>query len=910
MLNIGAFAFANAWMLTALAVLPVLWWLLRVTPPAPRIIRFPAIRLLLRLKQEEETPAHTPLWLLLLRLLLVTLLILGLAHPLLNPRAGFPEDGPLVIVLDNDWAAAVHWQDRQAAVDALIDQAERNERPVVLLTTARPATGEPLLASGLLRAADARIQAQAIQPLPWSADRSAARDALLKLGLERDANIVWLSNGLEGTAAGAGQGAESFAEALASLGTLRVFGGDLGELPRLLRVPVAERGAFKTTLMRSHGRGAETVSVTASAGDGRVLAQREVSFSAGDREATLVLDLPAELRNRVERLSIQNEASAGATVLLDERWRRRPVGLIAGESPERDQPLLSELYYVERALSPYSEVRRGSVSDLLARELAVVVHTDAAPVTEDQRRDLADWVERGGLLIRFAGPRLSASADSLLPVKLRRGDRSFGGAMSWTRPEQLAPFGADSPFFALAVTSDVLISRQVLAEPAADLAQRTWARLEDGTPLVTSAPRGQGLIVLVHTTANMDWSNLPISGLFVDMLRRLIDLSGGVVADAGDQVLPPIETMDGFGRLRSAPATASGIAESEIETARPAPQHPPGLYGNSTVRRAFNLSPSIERLAPLGSLPAGAILESYSQPGEIDLRPVFLSAALLLALIDLLIALALRGLLPAMNRSAGAAAGALVLLMVAHPANAEQAAQNGDAYAISSTTVTRLAYVVTGDDAIDEVSRAGLSGLGRVLFRRTAVELGDPIGVAVEADELAFFPLLYWPVSGEQQELSRTAAERLTEYLRRGGTVLFDTRDQQEFNPRILGIRKLLRGLTVPPLEPVPPEHVLTKAFYLLQRFPGRWAGGRVWVERRGRTVNDGVSSVIIGSNDWAGAWAVDRAGRHMFAVVPGGEAQREQAYRFGVNVVMYALTGNYKADQVHVPTILRRLGQ
>jgi hypothetical protein len=108
----------------------------------------------------------------------------------------------------------------------------------------------------------------------------------------------------------------------------------------------------------------------------------------------------------------------------------------------------------------------------------------------------------------------------------------------------------------------------------------------------------------------------------------------------------------------------------------------------------------------------------------------------------------------------------------------------------------------------------------------------------------------------------------------------------------------------------VPADHILTKAFYLTQEFPGRFAGGRVWVERHGRGSNDGVSPIIIGGNDWAAAWAIDPEGRAVHAVVPGGQRQREMAYRFGVNLVMYALTGNYKADLVHVPALLERAGQ
>ncbi|MDO9125619.1 MAG: DUF4159 domain-containing protein, partial [Parvibaculum sp.] len=87
-----------------------------------------------------------------------------------------------------------------------------------------------------------------------------------------------------------------------------------------------------------------------------------------------------------------------------------------------------------------------------------------------------------------------------------------------------------------------------------------------------------------------------------------------------------------------------------------------------------------------------------------------------------------------------------------------------------------------------------------------------------------------------------------------------------------------------------------------------------LWVEASladaGSLTNDGVTTILVGSNDYAAAWARDARGRPLFPVSPGGERQREMADRFGVNLVMYALTGNYKADQVHVPALLERLGQ
>jgi len=122
----------------------------------------------------------------------------------------------------------------------------------------------------------------------------------------------------------------------------------------------------------------------------------------------------------------------------------------------------------------------------------------------------------------------------------------------------------------------------------------------------------------------------------------------------------------------------------------------------------------------------------------------------------------------------------------------------------------------------------------------------------------------------------------------------------------------------VPELEPVPRDHVLTKTFYLLDRIVGRTAVGQTWIEAlppadasdRGRPARagDGVSPIVIASDDLAAAWASDTEGRPLYPLIPGGARQRELALRSGINLVMYTLTGNYKADQVHAKDIIERL--
>ena len=902
MLALGSLAFASPWLLAGLAALPIIWWLLRVTPPAPRRIVFPAIRLLLGLVPRDETPARTPLWLILLRMALAALVIVAVAHPLLNPQARLAGTGPILLIVDNGWAGAADWPARQEALGDLLAEAGREGRQVVLVPTAAPAGGTPP-PLGPMRAEDARAAVQALQPEPWPVDRGTALARLKALSEPQATASIWLGDGL------ADAGSAALAAYLADRGSLRYLAAPPAAPPLLLAAGDPQAKDPEVVLRTLPAPAPRRYQVRASGEDGRLLARRAVTVAPGAAAVTLALPMPSEIRNQTTRIEVEGAESAGSVLLVDERWRRRPVGIAAAAKPA-GEPLLNENYYLDRALAPFAEIRRGPVADLLKRQLAVLIFSDTAPDSPAEAAAIGKWVEAGGLLLRFAGPHLAEQGDALLPVRLRRGGRTIGGALSWERPAKLAPFAPGSPFAGLAVPQDVTVSRQVLAEPDLDLAAKTWARLADGTPLVTAEQRGRGRIVLVHTTANADWSNLALSGLFVEMLRRIVAMSQGI-AEAGEGALPPIETLDGFGRLERAPPSARPIAAEKIAAAIASPEHPPGFYGKADARRALNLATGISGLKPIADLPAGTLRETFGRDRETDLRPPLLTAALLLALADLLIAFVLRGLLR--RRPARLAAAALLAAL-----GVSAAARADDAFVVRATSEFRLAYVRTGDDAVDTTSRAGLVGLSDALSRRTAVEPGEPLAVDIDADELIFFPLLYWPVVGDEATPSANAIERINRYLDTGGTILFDTRDGDDDTPGPFGgaavaaqrLRRLTAGLKLPPLVPIPPDHVLTKSFYLMHEFPGRWNVGTLWVEPVEDRVNDGVSSVIVGANDWAGAWAADREGRPVFACVPGGEAQREMALRFGINLVMYVLTGNYKSDQVHVPAILERLGQ
>ena len=929
---LGALTFATPLALAALLLLPVIWWLLRFTPPRPETVRFPAIRLLLGLRNREEQPDKTPWWLLLLRLTLAALVIIGVSQPLYAPgRIGALTKTPVLLVVDDGWAAAKDWDKRLEVMVEILDNAAAAGAPVTLATTTpqlRPPALEPQAAAEL------KPRAAALAPRAFDPDRDGLLQRLATGFGKQDAlRVIWISDGIDdGKARDFAAGLQKLAGGSASV---EVVMPSAAQLPLALATPGFEGGQIRVTVVRAPGGAAQAVPVSATAGNGRSFGDVTVNVAAGATSGIGVIELPIELRNEVGRIAIKDERNAAAVFLMDDRWRRKTVGLMSGTTAEMSEPLLAPLYYVSRALEPYAEVSQpedtAALKGLLDQGLSMLVLADIGVLPGEQQEMIARWVENGGVLLRFAGPRFAGAQDGLVPVTLREGDRSLGSALSWETPQPMQPFPDKSPFAGLTPDPSITVNRQVLAEPDSDLPGKVWASLADGTPLVTAKKDGKGLVVLFHVTANADWSNLPVSGLFVEMLRRVLDLApaagSGVktsAAPAEAQAYAPFLALDGFGDLTSPSPDVQPIPAAQIDKATATAATPPGLYRRGEQERSINITHTGAALTAIAGLPSGIAERPLAPLPTLPLAPYAFALAMLAFLADCCAALFLGGGINRLRqRRAAGVAGMMALAIALAWQPAPGHAQSADDFAMQNALETRLAYVKTGDSEIDGISEEGLKGLGQMLRERTSVNTGDPVGISIEHDELVFFPLLYWPVRAEATVPSDAALAKMDAYMKGGGTIFFDLRDDGAGGDALSGgataaseaLRRILAKLDIPPLEPVPPSHVLTKSFYLLDRFPGRYDGGKLWVERpdgEGATTGntDGVSGLIIGSNDYAAAWAMDLNGDPLYASVPGTDRQREFAMRTGINIVMYALTGNYKADQVHVPDLLDRLGQ
>lgn len=899
-MSLGPFLFLQPWALLGLLALPLLWLLLRATPPEPKRFALPSLALLDDLKPDEETPARTPWWLLLLRMIALALAILGFARPTWAPNAQINTSGGTLIVVDDGWTSAERWRDLVRTATSAVDETSQDGGAIhVLFTAPHEVTRDP---SEVLDAETARQLLRNTTPAAWAPDRLAALKKLDETGL-KPGRIVWATDGFDHDDSAA------FARGLTAKAATEVRVTRPKNAFAITSADSSAEGA-RVSVVRANGLPGATADVIAETAEGASIASTRISFDGGAMTADALFAIPAAALNRVARFRIGGSPSAGGVWLWDDTARRPHVGL--ADARDEAQPLLSEHYYVRKALQPYAQLTEKKLSDLLDSPIDAIILGDRGTIEESLRDKLNAWIEKGGVLIRFAGPRLAAQDDSFTPVPLRPTSRSLGSSLSWETPQRIAQFDNNSPFVGIPRPTDTAVRQQVLANPSADLESMTWARLEDGTPLVTARRIGRGELILFHVTADPDWSDLPYTGAFVEMLRRSVVSGGersGAAALGTEGTLAPVRVLDGYGILQPPQSTATPIEAAAFLTTRPGPTTPPGLYAGPGGERALN-----------AGAPAPQIIETWPGVTKVTEQEAvveraglggwMIALALGIVALDLIIALAFAGRLPRFGRQT---AGALAMFFVAAAMlNGQPAsAQSSDQLAREAAAHLRFAYVKTGDRSLDETTAAGLFGLSYQLGARTSVEPEQPHGVDLARDSLELYPMIYYAVPRNAQALPPAAVAKVNAYLRAGGAFVVDTRDAAPGRDVSQNLSTLLAGIDAPPLQPAPANHVLTKSYYLIRSFPGR-LNGRLWIESgaadRDTRRGDGVSGLFIGGSDWAGAWAIDRNGKPL-RTMDGGENAREMAYRFGINLVMYILTGNYKEDQVHIPDLLDRLG-
>lgn len=589
-------------MAAAGAALPPAWWMLANLPPKPVAFPFPGLVLFDDVVVEEQKPQTMPPWKKAICLAPIMAAAIAASEPKISQNY-ISTSGvqPVVIAVDDGWIAAENWDARQAQLETLIREAEDKGREIILLSN-----GSPEQHYQILDANEARAKILTWRAGAWPVSHRDQVPVLekLKADLSGPTSVFWLSNGFE-------TGSPDFVNALQQLGSVSVFQDNGNNDPHLLSLVKSAGTQITLTVTRPEGGEEKTLSLTASDELGQPLAQEEVLFAAGEVQKEVVFDVDPTMRRNITRVAIEGERSAGSVLLLDEKWQERSIGLVNTASTST----LDEVQFIRQATRGFTDYHEGSLSKLIEKKLSVLILTDDVFLSDEDRVALEGWVEKGGTLLRFAGPQLAAKPnDSLVPVPLRSGIKYTGGSLSGNDNERLAPFDARSPFKGIAIPSDFDIKQLVMAQSDADLEEHTWARLENGMPIVTANQRGEGSIVLVHTSASPSWSNLPIegAGMFLPMLQSIITYSN-TVASGGelDRAYTPHSVLSSDGRLESPTHLTKPLTSEVLSTGVMNISYPPGYYGSDN-RVAYNVSDVSVSFDRLESLPSSVIRQGYA----------------------------------------------------------------------------------------------------------------------------------------------------------------------------------------------------------------------------------------------------------------------------------------------------------
>ncbi len=859
------FAFVHPWILLSLIALPVLWLILRFMPPAPKKTFLPTARFLLGFNNNQTTPDTAPWWLIFLRLLILACLIFGFAAPVYNPQKPADSSGPLRLIFDNGWASAQVWDMQISKAEEILQSAISNDRPVQLLLTATKND------NAFIRADQALARLRLAEPQSWPGEPK-------NLSKKEKAETVWISSGLSEN------GFDKVAANYASDG-LTVYMPEMKDRPGLLRKASGPDALISVETVS--GSGEKSINLQAFNAKGKLINQIRNNVTGQSGGVDIVDEANLFRSEAIYQWKAPSFTGAGGIYLSNISQGNASIG-IDSKNSSTSPDFSDDSFYLSRAIENSAKIETGSLDELIEKNVAVILLPDVSGFAPETLQALEKWIEAGGILLRFGGPNMSEADNVLVPVPLKTGLRSLSGDMTWTQSLKLSEFTKGSPFSGMKIP-DVTVEKQLLAEPSADLDKYVWAKLADGTPFITAKSQGRGMVILVHTTATPDWSDFVLSGFYVIFLKEIIDLSS--LPDKSATLatsLQPLLILDGWGHFKKPSGDIGDIAKKDFENLPLSAKNPPGIYADGVRKFAYNLGDHLSSLEAIGALPANAKSESLTVTSkEKKLSSHFFLASLLLFLTDWII-------LIFYNRNKNFKFF-LIILVLFFPLPAK--AQNDTSRAQS----VHLACVKTGND---QACLNALQKLSVSIKMRTSIEMGDPVIVDLEKDELSFYPLIYWPVDPQSQS-SAAIKDNLKNYLAKGGMVLMDTRDgayetsQIVVSPAVQHLRKLLQGVDIPPLKPATKDHVLFKSFYLLNLYPEHDLTGKIWVEDASLPPEEQLSSVLITGEDWISHWGY-----------ASDMTDEEMSSRFGINLVIYSLTGNYKSDQVHMKAILERMGR
>ncbi len=891
--------FINPYALWGLLSIPIIYYVVRSFPPAPKTFEFSSIYLLKSFNTKITTKSNCPLWLLIFRIFLILLLIAYYSKPYLDKSKINKDIENYVVYTDLGWSLASEWNKYKNTIHNIMLEANTLKKNFYLVNNSDKENNDYMRFS---TTKNLFAYFEKNTPNPWQINTENLLENLNKLKFKKNSRYFYIFSNYDIQSIKKRNIIKDIREKHPDLKII-----NLVKSVRLIEEPIINGEKIQIKVKRFGELTKSNFVLKITSYSGQIVLSKTYEFADKSTTTTINEKFPISVINQLKKIEIIGERHAAATFFFDDFHKKKEIGiLLEGKSYEKS-PFLSPVYYIEKALNKENKIIFGKLDKLLDSKVNILIFPDKGEINTKLSKNLEKWLSSGGLLIRFSGPKLAKKSSKFLTTDNKNIKiRFMGGTLSQKNTIGIEDFPNNSIFRDLIIPKDIIIKKQLLLDFKNETSSNILASLKDGTPLVSSKDYGKGKILLFHFTANNDWSNIPMTSLFVDMLARATLLNQIDEINSFKEVNIKYQ-INGFGELEKTDKIIKSRDSFALRSSFPNKRNIPGIYENEELSIAFNLAGKVDtKFFEDKDFYNRKTSDEFSK-SVYDLSNILLFLFLIISALDILVSSLLKNNINLFKimKNKMSIINLFILFILLSKFNYLEANNLANG--------TYLAYVKNKDQKINEISYRGLLSLSKALDRRTSISPKGVEEINLSEDDIYYFPIIYWPTGKELTKLVPKIKIKIKNYLNNGGIILFDA--SAFFKDISLGkknkyreITKYFEQISLNELTPISNNHTLSRSFYLLNNYPGRWDRGTLLVDSNSINTNDGVSSIILGFNDWASAWAFDDNNFPLFPVVPGGERQRELAFRVGINVIMYALTGNYKNDQIHSKSILNRL--
>jgi len=900
---INTLSLTNYYALLGLLALPLVFFIVKLFPPTPKKFFFSSFFLINKIEKVSVTKKKFPLWLIIFRIILITLIILFFCKPYLNISENKNSTETVknyIIVADIGWSISKEWDKFKNIVNAISIEAEKQNKKIIFYHSNSKNYNKPKVFE---TTQSINQYLNKINPVPWQFENSNFKEIIKQNNNFENNKTFFIYSKFD---------RKNYNEQIKDLDFIykkvknKILIDPVESIIYLKNVSISKESVIFEVSRHAQSKIPTEFSVRITSINNQIVFKKKFVLEQNQTIFYFNEKFPLKVLNQIHKIEIVEQNHAGAKYYFDDYSKKKKIGLYTENTQYRENFLLSPLYYLEKSLEKDNILKVGNLDQLIKFDCSVIIIPDKGKIPKKDHLKLNNWLTKGGTIIRFASTKLANNSISFLPASnLLMAVRNLGGPLIMEEALKISPFKKTSIFHGLPVPKDITFKKQLIID-SNNNNLLIAASLSDNTPLVSLGNIEKGKVFLFHITANNDWSNLPLSSLFSEMLQRIILLSEKKITKSVKS-LSLTKEINGYGNLNNTLKNSILKDAALLKKITPSENYLPGIYENNELTVALNLSDKIVDKNFKNSFDKNYEILTNFKKQILDLRPILIKIILFMFIIDMLISMILKSnfnFISSFYKNKNLLSLFFLLMFFLN---------SNVIYSENFSKDTFLAYVKTNDKKLNAISNSGLNTIKNLLKTRTSISPVAIIEIDIIKDPLYSIPFLYWPLPEDLIELDVKTITKIKNYLANGGMILFDVIgfSRESFNldnNKFKSIKDFLSSIEAADLTPIPKNHTLTKSFYLLKKFPGRWDNKNLLVENSSLELNDGVNSVILGFNDWASAWALDSNNDPLFSVVPGGERQREASYRFGINITMYALTGNYKSDQIHYKSILNRL--